>query len=143
MTSAPFWPPKPKLVDSAVLDRRLAGGVGDVVEVALRVGVRQVDRRRVRPGRASVRASAAASIAPAAPIEWPIIDLMRRQLHVRGVLAEDALDRGRLHQVVEPRAGAVGVDVVDVAVVDLGLRQAPRVMARAAAAALGSGLVTA
>ena len=41
-----FWPPKPKLFDSATSTALPAGLVGDVVEVAVGVGVVEVDRRR-------------------------------------------------------------------------------------------------
>ena len=49
--------------------------------------------------------------------------LDRRQRQRLGPLAEDALDGRRFHQVVEPRAGAVGVDVIDVVTIDAGLAQ--------------------
>ena len=41
-----FWPPKPKLFDSATSTGLVAGDVGDVVEVAVGVGVVEVERRR-------------------------------------------------------------------------------------------------
>ena len=44
--SVTFCPPKPKLLDRAAVHFVLAGLVGDVVEVALRVGRLVVDRRR-------------------------------------------------------------------------------------------------
>ena len=43
-TTQALWPPKPKLLEIAA-HRGLAGGVRDVVQVALRVGVLQIDGR--------------------------------------------------------------------------------------------------
>ena len=54
-----------------------------------------------------------ASIAPAADRVWPIIDLFERDRH-RAIRSPNTVaQRQRLHLVVLGRAGAVGVDVVD------------------------------
>ena len=50
MTRAAFWPPKPKLVDTAVRTREFARRVRHIVEVALWIGMRLVDRGRNHPG---------------------------------------------------------------------------------------------
>ncbi len=52
--------------------------------------------------------------------------LLRAHRDRSAPVAEDALDGDGLHQVVEPGAGAVGVDVVDVGGVDLRLAEGRR-----------------
>ena len=61
-----------------------------------------------------------ASIAPAAPNVWPIIDFVERDGELVGVVAEDVLDRLRLGRVAERGRGAVRVDVADALGLDAG-----------------------
>ena len=58
---------------------------------------------------------ATASMAPEAPRQWPIIDLLEEIGDLVGVVAERLLDGAGLGDVAGAGGGAVGVDVVDVA----------------------------
>ena len=110
-----MWPPKPKLLDRAMFDLRLAGGVGDVVEVALVVGVVEVERGRddavVDGHGADDQLDAAGG---AQQVAGGALGGGDHQAVV-GVVAEGLLDGLGLGQVAQFGAGAVGVDVVDVA----------------------------
>ena len=52
-------------------------------------------------------------MAPAAPRQWPIIDLIELTGQRRRAIAEHPVKRARLGTVVVKRAGAVRVDVID------------------------------
>ena len=139
ITSDAFWPPKPKLLETAVSQRHFARGVGHVVEVAIGIGRGQVDGRgddasMKRDGRRGRFDGAEA------PIRWPIIDFWLLMGIDAAAMAEDALDGDGLHQVVQLGAGAVGVDVVDLRRVDAASRRAA-VIDSAAPLPSGSGRV--
>ena len=110
-------PPKPNEFDSATRTRAWRARVGDVVEVALGIGLFVVDRRRdpavVQRERGVDRLDAAGAAEQVAGHR-----LGRAHRDARGVLAEDALDRLRLVDVVVRRRGAVRVDVVDLERID-------------------------
>ena len=70
-----FWPPKPKLLDMRHVDFGVAGLVGDVIQIAFRVGV----MRFIVGGSMLSRMASTQQInstAPAAAIRWPIMLLM-------------------------------------------------------------------
>ena len=93
------------------------------VGLARLVRARSRGRTRGRAARSSSSAAARrrgtasthiiASIAPAAPKQWPITDFVDETASSVRVVAEDLLDRLRLGGVAERRRGAVRVDVVD------------------------------
>ena len=106
-----MWPPRP-IAFERDLELDLPRLVRDVVEVALRVGVAVVDRRRqqlvVERERAHHRLDRPRGAEAVAG------DGLRRGDGERvGVVAEDLLDRARLGRVAERRRGAVRVDVAD------------------------------
>ena len=90
-------------------------GLVDDPEVALRVGIAVVDRRRACICSATAFTVANASNAPAAPIMWPVIDFVPEiASDSRAVaIAEDRPDRLRLALVAERRRRPVRVDQVD------------------------------
>ncbi len=106
-------PPKPSDVETAQRTRCSRVLVGDDVELR--------NRRRSRRGgwsaestpRAIVSASAAASTAPDAPRQWPIIDLIEVTGSRAVRVAEHASEAARLGGVVLRRRRAVRVDVID------------------------------
>ncbi len=116
-----FWPPKPKELDSTTADLLLPRHVGHHVELDARVGHLVVDRRRHHAARAWSCTENTASSAPAAVSVWPIIDLLELIGTVAQALAEHRLERQHFHLVVLGRAGAVGVDVVDLVRVHAGV----------------------
>ena len=70
-TRLTLWPPKPNELDSAYSRSDLAGFLADVVQLAGRVRVVEVVRRRQQTGR-SAQAAAAASTTPEAPSMCPV-----------------------------------------------------------------------
>src|SRR5690606_33163636 len=96
-----------------VFDLGWNANVRDVVQVALRIGRVQVDRRWdelvADRGDAEHRLDAARR-----PHQVPRDGLGRANRDLVGMLAKDALDRDRLAHVVERRAGSVSVDVADI-----------------------------
>ena len=105
-------PPSPIAFERATSTSTRARLVRDVVEVALRVGVPVVDRRRqhavVERERAHHRLERAGGAEAVARHR-----LRRGDGEPVGVVAEDLLERARLGEVAERRRGAVGVDVAD------------------------------
>ena len=57
-------------------DGRVTGDVRHVVEIAVRVRCRLIDRRRQNPGSDAPESQKAASSAPAAPSKCPVIDFV-------------------------------------------------------------------
>ena len=107
-----FWPPKPKELERTVDDLLLAGVVRHDVERDGRIGDLVVDRRRNDAGAHGLhrehrldRARRGERVADHR--------LVRADRHAAQALAEHLLERHRLHLVVLRRAGAVGVDVLD------------------------------
>ena len=111
-TTEALAPPNPKVFDSTLRDRDPARRVRHVVQVALGVGVLEVDRRRddavLDREHGGDRLDAAGRAE-----QVPGHRLGRADRDAPGVLAEDRLDRLGLDRVVELRRGAVRVDVVD------------------------------
>ena len=128
--SVMFWPPKPKLFESATSTLLSPGHVRDVVEVAIRVGVVEIDgwgKHAVADGQeADDRLDAAGRGDQVAHHALGAGDR-----HLVGRLAEGPLDRQGLDRVVDRSAGAVGVDVVDVVRGDPGVARASRMQAMA------------
>src|SRR4051794_8037988 len=87
--------------------RRLARALGDVVEVAVGVGLRVVERRRQHAAAHGLEADDRLDGAGGAE---EVADRRLRRRHRRRLVraVEDGLDRGRLDLVVEGRARAVG-----------------------------------
>ena len=81
------------------VDVHLARLVRDVVEVALGIGVVDVDRRRDDAVAHRARAPASTLSAPAAQVVWPVIDFGEVTTSRRACVAEHALDRDRLGHV--------------------------------------------
>ena len=135
-----FWPPNPKPLAIAARTGIVTGGVGDIIEVAVRVGVVEVDRRRHDPvpdrqdaGDGSQRRRR--------PEQVPGQRFGRGDGQVVGMLAEGRPDRVRLGDVPHTGAGRVGRDVVDLLRAPRPDRSRAMPIARAAWAPLGSGLV--
>ena len=101
------------VVAHGVADLHLPGVAVDDVEVDLRVRLAVVRASPARSGDTRDSTVKTPSTAPAAPIRWPVIDLVAADRDVRGVVAEDRPDRLRLAQVAQRRRGAVRVDQVD------------------------------
>ena len=101
----------------------------------LGIALAQFSPAGIRPCR-SASAQMTASSAPAAPSAWPVAPLVELQ----GVsAAEYRADRAALGAVIARRAGAVQIDVVDVARVQP-RRQPVRAASRAGAGPSGCGL---
>ena len=101
-------PPKPNEFERTVSNRGWPRLVGHNVEIERRHPVAKVDIRREKLIR-SARRLMTASIAPAAPSEWPIIPLVE----LTGTRAEQLGNRLAFRGVVERRRRAVRVDVID------------------------------
>ena len=123
-----FWPPNPKLFDSATSTALRRAFVRDVVEVALRVGVVEVDRRRQDPVADRQQADDRLD-APGSRDQVAHHALGAGDRHLVGRLPERFLDGQGLDRVVDRRAGAVGVDVVDVRGVEPASARASRMQA--------------
>ena len=95
------------------VDLRLARLVRRVVEIATFVGIVEVDRRRNRGCRAAPSRLSTSSTPPLAPSRWPSWLLVLEMLTFLAWSPKIGLDRRRLGHVAQRRAGAVGVDVVD------------------------------
>ena len=91
----------------------LRATLATTLDVALGVGLFVVDRGRIHAASACVSTQATASSALAAPIQWPSMLLMLEIGTRRS--PNTSLHHERLDLIVGRRAGAVGVDEVDVA----------------------------
>ena len=124
-TSVPLVPPKPKLFLTATSIFISRAVVGAVVEIALRILVEDVDRRRrhlvVQRQHREHRLDAAGAAEQVAGHRLGRVD---HQL--LGVVAEGQLDRVGLVDVAERRRGAVRVEVLDLVGVDAGVAQRRR-----------------
>ncbi len=109
-----LWPPKPKLLLMATLTSRLAGDVGHAVQIALRVLVLDVDRRRhdaVLDGHdAGDQFDAAGGAEHVAGHRLGGADHQA----VFHVIAEGELDGLGFRDVAEAGGGGVGVEVIDI-----------------------------
>ena len=101
-----------------VLDLGFARVVRNVIEIALRIGSFLVDRRRQNLIAQRQHADARLEAARAAE-QMPGHGLGRADGNFLGVVAEDALQRGRLDRVAQRRRSAVRVDVADMVRRDL------------------------
>ena len=118
-STQPLWPPRPIAFESATSTCVSPRVVRDVVEVALRVGLAVVDRRRQHP--VAQREHAHDRLDRAGRSERVAHHrLRRRDGELVGVVAEDVLDRLRLGGVAERGGGAVRVDVADALGLDAG-----------------------
>ena len=95
------------------VDFALAGLVGRVVEIAVGIGRLVVDRRRDHAVVRCARTSDTSSTPPLAPSRWPSWLLVLEIAQLAGRGRRRPLDRRGLGLVAQRRAGAVGVDVVD------------------------------
>ncbi len=101
-------------VVECVLDLAGAGFVGDVVQIAQRIGIFVIDCRW--QDAVTHRQEAHNHLGDSrCGDEMPHHALGAADGGVVGFLAEDFLSCERFHFVVDYRAGAVGVDVIDVA----------------------------
>ena len=105
-------------------DGDFAGAVGDVIEVAVRVGMGVVDggRQDTGPEREG-QGDGFDGAGGADEVADHRFDGGEGQ--AAGVFAEHSFDGLCLHDVVEARAGAVGVDVIDIVGIDAGFAQGP------------------
>ena len=141
-TSTALWPPNPNEFEIATRTSASRPVFGNVVEVALGVGVGQVDRRRQEPvahrkdgHRGLDRARRAEQVARLA--------LRRRDRDgARALLAERDLERARLGRVAGGRRGAVRVHVADIVRASRPASSIAIVIARAGFVPTGSGSVT-
>ena len=111
-TIALFLEPKPRQLQSAACDACGPAPRGDEIEIAGRIGLRQVDGRRQQAAidRERRRREAAA---PLAPCGCPTIDLVDEPGDRRRARAEQTLHARDLDRVVQLRRGAVVVHVPD------------------------------
>ena len=106
-----LWPPNPNEFDSAGAGGDRAGRAGDDVELDLVAdAARGSPSAEPTPSRIASR-HATASVAPAAPMRWPVTPLVDVTGGAR--LAEHLADRLGFGRVVERRRGAVRVHVAD------------------------------
>ena len=115
-----FWPPNPKLFDRVTSTFLSSGLVGDVVEVAVVARPVEVDRRWEHA--VSDREQAHDRLdAPGRRDQVAHHALGAGDWHVVRRVAEAPADGQGLDRVVDRRAGAVRVDVVDLRRVTLGI----------------------
>jgi len=86
--------------------------LGDVIEIGPLVGLLEIHGGGITPVLIASE-QATASIALAAPMVWPIMDLIGAHRHVRRAVAKQCAYGDRLHAIVGGRTGAVGADVID------------------------------
>ncbi len=136
-----LWPPKPKLLLMATGTSRSRGLVGRVVQVAFGIGIVEIDRRRDDAVAHRQHRRRPTPRRRWRPSRWPNWLLVLEMLSLLGVLAEDRLDRHRFGLIAQRRAGAVGIDVADLARGEMRPSSKARSMALAAPVPFSSGCV--
>ena len=106
-------PPKPKELDSAIFTRRVLVARARLGKLQAASGVSNAISGGSHCSRRAIRQTAA-STAPAAPSRWPMLAFVELTGKVARAIARPTPDGGGLRAVVERRAGAVGVEVINV-----------------------------
>ena len=123
-TRQAFWPPEPEGVGQDDPHIRLAGLVGHIVQVALRVGVFIVDGGVDRPIDYGPDAGHRLK-RPRRPQGVAYHRLGGADGDLVSLLSEQAPNGGSLHGIVKERGCAVGIDVVNLLQAHSGVLQSP------------------